>query len=56
MIRLAGPHCYSRVSLLTAPICRSAGCLDAGTPVKVGKGCHKLSDFKDAKAIKCLKH
>ncbi|KAK8129738.1 hypothetical protein PG999_002118 [Apiospora kogelbergensis] len=35
---------------------KSAGCLDAGTPVKVGKGCHKLSEFKDAKAIKCLKH
>ncbi|KAK8107285.1 uncharacterized protein PG998_009298 [Apiospora kogelbergensis] len=35
---------------------KSAGCLDAGTPVKVGKGCHELSEFKDAKAIKCLKH
>ncbi|KAK6824653.1 hypothetical protein PG990_003984 [Apiospora arundinis] len=34
---------------------KTAGCLDAGKPLNVDKGCHKFSDFPDAKEIKAFK-
>ncbi|KAK8086499.1 hypothetical protein PG994_001473 [Apiospora phragmitis] len=43
-INAPGFHCY---------VSKTAGCLDAGKPVKVAEGCHHISKFPDAKFIRC---
>ncbi|KAK8038703.1 hypothetical protein PG993_007114 [Apiospora rasikravindrae] len=43
-INAPGFNCYAH---------KTSGCLDAGKPVKVNEGCHPISEFPDAKGVRC---
>ncbi|KAK8094011.1 hypothetical protein PG997_000696 [Apiospora hydei] len=43
-INAPGFNCYAH---------KTTGCLDAGKLVKVNEGCHPITEFPDAKAVRC---